>query len=408
MKKWFITGLLTTLFIAGCEKLVDDSTIIKFYGDAFEDIGYNIIPSNGDYVIAGQLTDIIRSNGNYIESSNKNLGIIKVTPDGQLKWKFSAGGKFYDKGSALVPLSDGSAVCTGLATDTTLTGDSQTDIFIVKVSSDGDLVWQKTISGLGNQYGADILATSDGGFFIVGYTDVYRAQVGNFSENIEGKKDIFIIKINSLGVLQWSVSYGFGGDDEGVKIKEDKNGNYIILGTTDTSDPGQEKSNMILIKINSLGGVVSSKILGGTDDEYAADIEVLTDGYFVAGTIGKDNENQQILAMKLPANIFGTPLFSLKYIKENEGTASSRVNAVTTPDGHKFILAGQTGPGTSADILVMELDENGIETGNIKISGGTGLQTANDVITDSDGNIITVGKSSNKNNSMISFLKFKF
>ena len=79
--------------------------------------------------------------------------------------------------------------------------------------------------------------------------------MGNFSENIEGKKDIFIIKINSLGVLQWSVSYGFGGDDEGVKIKEDKNGNYIILGTTDTSDPGQEKNNLILIKINSLGGV---------------------------------------------------------------------------------------------------------------------------------------------------------
>ena len=88
MKKWVITGLLTTLFIAGCEKSVDDSTIIKFYGDAFEDIGYNIIPSNGGYVIAGQLTDITRSNGNYIESSNKNLGIIKISPDGQFKWKF--------------------------------------------------------------------------------------------------------------------------------------------------------------------------------------------------------------------------------------------------------------------------------------------------------------------------------
>ena len=70
--------------------------------------------------------------------------------------------------------------------------------------------------------------------------------------------------------------------------------------------------------------------------------------------------------------------FSLKYAKESEGTASSKVNAVTSPDGHKFILAGQAGPGTSADILVMEIDENGIETGNAKISGGTGLQTAND------------------------------
>jgi hypothetical protein len=59
-------------------------------------------------------------------------------------------------------------------------------------------------------------------------------------------------------------------------------------------------------------------------------------------------------------------------------------------------------------MLVMVLDEYGQESGTALITGGTGLQTANDVITDSDGNIIAVGKSSNKNNSMISFLKFRF
>jgi hypothetical protein len=285
MKKMIITGFFLTVFFAGCEKSVDDVTILKLYGDAREDIGYAITPSNGDYIIVGLFTDLTRINVNNIESSDRNMSIIKVDSNGKQKWKLSAGGPLSDAGSSMVALNDGSVVCTGVSTDTTSTGDSQTDLFIVKVSSDGSIIWQNKIGGQGNQAGSDILLCADGGFLIVGYTDVYRAQVGSFGENIAGKKDIFIVKTNSMGVLQWSTAYGFGGDDIGVKIKEDKNGGYIILGTTDTSDPGQGKNNMILIKINSLGGVIASKILGGAEDEYAADIEVLIDGYLVAGTI---------------------------------------------------------------------------------------------------------------------------
>jgi hypothetical protein len=408
MNRLLTTAMLMAVLFAGCEKSIDDPSILKFYGDAREDIGYSITSSNGDYIIAGLFTDLTRIGGNYIESSDRNMGIIKVESNGKLKWKLSAGDGLADEGASLIVLSDGSMVCTGLSSDTTITGETRTDIFLVKVSAEGSIVWQNKIGGSGNQAGSDLVQSTDGGFYIIGSTDVYRAQVGNFSENIAGKKDIYIVKTNGLGVFQWSVAYGFGGDDRGVKIKEDKNGNYIILGTTDTSDPGQDKSNMILIKINALGGLVSSKILGTADDEYAADIEVLNDGYFIAGTIGKEGEDQQILAMKLPANIFGTPLFSSKFAKESNGVLSSKVNAVTSPDGKKFILAGQAGPGSSADMLVMRLDESGNELGTPMITGGTGLQTANDVITDSEDNVIIVGKNSNKNNSMISFLKFRF
>jgi hypothetical protein len=411
MKKRLITGILAAVFITGCEKVVDDSGILKFYGDAREDIGYSIVESKGDFIIAGLFTDLTRT-GNYIEfeSSNRNMGILKVDSDGNQKWKLSVGGKMSDEGAGIIALEDGSSVCAGFTTDTTITGEIHTDIFIAKVSINGNLIWENKIGGNGNQKGSDILQCSDGGFLIVGYTDIYRAQVGSFTENIAGKKDIFIIKTDASGVLQWSAAYGFGGDDYGVKIKEDKNGNYIILGTTGTSDPGQDKNNMILIKINSLGGVLSSKIVGSTDDEYAADIVVLNDGYLVAGTIGNDTDNQQILAIRLTNNIFGAPMFTTKYQAKSETgeILSSKANAVTSPDGNRFILAGQAIVNSSADMLVIGLDENGIESGTPVIKGGTGIQSAFDVITDSEDNIIAVGKSSNKNNSMISFWKFRF
>jgi hypothetical protein len=74
-----------------------------------------------------------------------------------------------------------------------------------------------------------------------------------------------------------------------------------------------------------------------------------------------------------------------------------------------FLLAGQYGTGLLARILIFSIDEYGnMVEGRKKITGGTGSQAANDVISDSEGNIIVVGKNSYENNSLITFLKFRF
>ena len=403
--------LILILVLAGltaCEKTTEDNTILRLYGDAREDIGYSVVETNGGYVIAGLVTDLQRA-GQYIdfEAVNRNMGIVKLDWSGNQIWKLSVGGDMSDEGSSLIVLDDGSFICTGMTSDTTLTGSSNADILIAKISADGELLWEKKIGGGGNQKGSDIVQSSDGGFVIVGYTDSYRAQVGNFSENAAGRKDIFIAKTNSDGVTQWTASYGFGGDDFGVKVKKESSGNYIILGTTDNSEPGQAKNNMILIKINSLGSVISSKIIGDLEDENAADIEVVSDGYYIAGTVVTGVDDQEIEITRLSSNIFGTPIFTSRFKKDSEGTTSSKVNAITVTDGTCYI-AGQAGPDLTANMLIMKIDENGVESGTAEIVGGAGLQTVYDLIVDSESNIIAIGKSSNKNNSMISFLKFRF
>jgi hypothetical protein len=403
-KELLISGILLVLFTA-CEKTSDVPYTLKFYGDAFEDIGYSVAILSDGYVIAGQLTDISRKGGNFIESSNVNMGILKVNWKGDKIWKTSAGGKYNDKGLKILPLSEGSMICVGSFTDTTTALPGKTDIFVVKLSSAGEIIWQRTYGGQGNQSGTDIIKTPDG-FMILGSTDVERQPLTDSTGNISGRTDILILKINNNGDFIESFAYGYPGNDIGSCIKPDIDGNYIIFGTTDRSDPGQAKNNLILIRINSVGYATESKIIGGTDDEYSSDMEVLSDGYLITGTVGKEGENQYVYVSKLDKNIYASSVTKMSFQINGKSTS---IKAISKYKNGSFVLAGQSGTGSSADLLIFEMDADGnrIE-GNVMIKGSTGMQVAYDVVSGADGYIIAVGKNSSDVNSMITFLKFMF
>jgi hypothetical protein len=408
--------ILSLFLLASCEKSTDPLYTLKFYGDAYEDIGYSVAKVDDGYVIAGQLEEITRSD-NFISARNKNMGILKTDLSGNVIWKVSAGGKFNDFGSKIYQLTDGSLICAGTFTDTTTALPVQTNVFLVKISAAGAIEWQKTYGGAGNQTGKDILKTTDG-FMVLGTTDVERQPLTDSTGNISGNTDLFLLRIKDNGDLVETYAYGFPGDDGKLGraiIKPDPTGDFIILGTTDFSDPGKAKNNLILIRVNGVGLATESRIIGGVNDEYAADMEVLSNGYLLAGTVGKEGDEQQILITRLKTDIYATPYFSNTLeINDPDQTNvnSSGVYAISKYNEDSFILAGYTGKigvGVPAKMLVFEIDDNGnpIE-GNELIKGSTGTQIAYDVVSADDGSIITVGKNIFDVNSMIAFLKFRF
>ena len=406
MNRSFIFCLLISILFFSCEKTADKPYELKFYGDAYEDIGNSVLIASDGYVLAGTLSRIIRQDGNYIDSWNYDMGIIKTRWDGNVVWKRSLGGKYTDTGSKIYQLEDGSLICTGTYTDTTKVVPGQTDVFIVKLSATGDLLWQKTYGGSGNQTGRDILKTP-GGFMVLGSTDNERQPLTDSTGNIQGNTDIYLLKISDNGDFIDSFAYGFPGNDLPAVIKPDAGGDYMILGTTDRSDPEQDKNNMILIKINYAGSATEPRIIGGTADEYASDLEVLTDGYLIAGTVGKEGEAQKIYIAKFKKNIYDDPEFQIPDLFADN--ISRSVNAICPYKNGSFLVAGQTGKGSASDILVFEMDVSGNPvTENQMIRGSTGIQAANDVVSGDDGYIITVGRNSYDVNSMICLLKFRF
>jgi hypothetical protein len=403
--------LFLFMLLISCEKSQDkNDNFLKFYGDALEDIGYSVAKVEDGYIIAGQFTEITRIGNNFIdeEKSIKNMGIIKTGSDGNVIWKKTFGERLTAAGSKILALDDGSVICTGYVIDSMTL---QKDIFVVKVNADGTGYIQKIYVNDGNQYGTDLIKTQEG-FLILGTTDIERQPLTDKTGNAAGKKDIFLLRINSnLELIASPTAVGFPGDDFGAALKTDINGGYIVVGTTDRSEPGQSQNNIFLLRINTDCSTTQSRIIGGTDDEYAADIEVLSDGYLIAGTVGNELTNQQGYVWKISDNIYDSPIFTHKI--EIEKSSNEKlyfsVNAICKYKTSSFIMAGQAGTGTLAKMLIFVTDADGnLEEGKMMIAGGTGIQVAFDVISDNEDNIIAVGKNSYENNSMISLLKFRF
>ncbi len=395
-------AFIIPVWLAACERSDETGQILKFYGDAREDIGYSITAAGDGYFIGGQLTQVKRSPETGITGSSKKIGIIKTGLDGNVIWQNYFGGKFQGSGSKIIALDDGSAVCAGQVTDTMT---SKTDIFVVKVGSDGSTLSQKIFAMPGNQTSTDILKTT-GGYFLLGTTDEQRAPVTDSSGNKAGKKDILLMKLLENLDQDPSVTIspkGFPNDDYGAAIKKDLNGDYIIAGTTSFSTgdkPGQAGNNLWIIKVDSLGREIESAILGGAQDEVAADMEIVSNGYLLAGTIGSGT-GQSVYVMKVRSDtIDRAPVFT-----RTLGTGSWSVKAISRYRTSSFVLAGQA--GTKMLLFVVDQDGN-IMPDKQLVTGSYGSQAANDVIYDTEGYVVAVGRSLYETNSMICFLKLKF
>lgn len=410
MTRKYVILLLIILF-SSCEKSQDkDDNLLKFYGDALEDIGYSVAKIENGYVITGQFTEVARTGGNSIDNDNsiRKMGIIKTGTDGNMIWKKSLGDRPQAAGSKVLALGDGSVICTGYVVDSVTL---KRDIFVVKLNADATESLQKVYKSDGNQYSTDIIETTEG-FLILGTTDVERQPLTDSTGNADGKKDILLLRINSnLEPVVPPTAFGFPGDDEGAALKADINGGYIVVGTTDRSEPGQAQNNIFLLRVNTDGSATQPRILGGTDDEYAADIEVLSNEYLVAGTIGSEGTNQQGYVWKISNNIYAAPTIAHEIVIETSSSTSLSfsVKAICRYKTNSFVMAGQAGTGSSAKMLIFVTDSDGnLVEGKQMIAGGTGAQVAYDVISDGDDNIIAVGKNSYETNSMISLLKFRF
>jgi hypothetical protein len=405
MKRIFlVTTLLLALLHSGCEKDTRREVVLKLFGDAYDDIAYSLALSEGDVVLAGLRTVLTRRDGNYIEASESRMGIIKASSSGMLEWETTAGVGESNQASKVIVLPGGEVVAAGVTTIGTGTA-AQTDIYVVKLSAAGSVLWETVKGGPGNQQATDITLTPSGGFMVAGITDAYRSESGGFGENLAGMKDFFLIELSSNGDSLTSYAFGYSGNELCTTIKPDVNGGYILYGTTDNkSEPGLDKNSLLLIRLNGDASIREAALIGDLTDQYAADIEVLTDGYLLAATVGKEDESTMIQIIGLNSDIQAPAKFSRKFDINGQPSA---VNAISGRDG-VFYIGGSLGIASSSDNLILTVDNNGNQLGDPFLSGGTGAQAINDLIVADDGFLYAVGKTGYENNTMMCLLKFRF
>jgi hypothetical protein len=165
-------------------------------------------------------------------------------------WSVTFGGSELDGGRSVQQSADGGYVITGHAMSYRT---SKTDVWLIKTDSLGNMAWNKTFGGSRLDYGLSVQQTSDRGYIMAGYTYSYGA----------GRSDVWLIKTDSLGNMAWNETFGGSGEDMGYSVQQTSDGGYVVAGYTHSYGAGE--SDAWLIKTDSSGNVAWNQTFGDSE-----------------------------------------------------------------------------------------------------------------------------------------------
>ncbi len=266
----FILAGSTTSFGAGSYDIyiikidsIGDILWSHTYGGSGDDRPGSIYQAeDGGYIISGWNSSI--------GSGGKDLYLLKIDSNGNVLWDHTYGGSGDDYGGYSTEANiDGGFIIVGF---TYSFGEGSRDFYVVKTDSIGNPLWTRTYGGSADDLAYSVQQTNDGGFIIAGFTESFGV----------GSRDVYLVKIDSSGDLIWTKTYGGGGIDFGFCIKATDDNGYIVSGTTNSFGAGSE--DIYFLRLNADGDTLWTRAYGGTNSEFGYGCHVLSDNsYIVTG-----------------------------------------------------------------------------------------------------------------------------
>jgi hypothetical protein len=239
---------------------IGDTLWAKTFGGSGDDRAYSVHQtSDSSYIITGFTTDT---------SNYRDIWLIKTDGVGNLCWEKKYDRNFIDWGLSVQQTYDKGYILAGFTQD-----QSDTDIWLIKTNAVGDTVWTKTYGKNYDDWAGCVQQTSDSGYIVTGFTEPFA----------DGNRDVWLIKTDSSGDTSWTRKFGGMQEDWGRVVKQTQDGGYIIGAVTHSFGAGG--SDIWLIKTNSSGDSVWSRLYGGIEDEwvYSSICQTLDGGFIVAG-----------------------------------------------------------------------------------------------------------------------------
>ncbi|WP_460955204.1 beta strand repeat-containing protein [Spirosoma litoris] len=338
-----------------------------------------------------------------------SLPLLAVAQGPSLLWQKVLGGTAYERFQSITASPDGGYVVAGYTASTdgdVSGGHGNNDYWVVKLDAAGNLLWQKTFGGTGDDRATAITASPDGGYVVAGYT----ASTNGIVTGNHGGDDYWIVKLDASGNLLWQKTFGGTQDDQANAITASSDGGYVVAGQA-MSRNGDVSGNHGLddywiIKLDASGNLLWQKTLGGTSTDQANAITASSDGgYVVAGQAmsrngdvsgGHGSYDYWIVKLDASGNLLWQKAFG--------GTQDDFAQAITgSPDGG-YVVTGElrstdedvVGNHGGFDAWVIKLDASG----NLlwqKALGGTGNDYNQAITTSLDGGYTVAGYSQSTN-----------
>ncbi len=249
----------------------------KGYGGYGDEDAYDVIQtSDGGFALVGAST-----------SFGGAIYFVKTDNQGDTLWTKLYSKSYTSFANSLIQLADNGYVIVG----ETGIGSVNRNLLVIRTNMNGDTIWMKTFGGNNNEVGYSVKETDDGGFIISGATKSFGL----------GGYDVYLIKIHSNGLIQWTKTIGGINDDSGGECVLTSDGGYAVAGSTNSFGSGNYDA--YLLKLNSIGDTLWSKTFGGLGIDAAGYIKETTDGGFIiAGRTESYGGNSDVYLIKTDAN----------------------------------------------------------------------------------------------------------
>ncbi len=269
------------------------------FGGNYADIPTDLTKTaNGDLLISAQS----QSNSGFfdVNKGQTDMWIFRVNTSGELLWKQNYGGSEEDYSARIAELPSGEILLLGHSSS--YDGDvgvnyGDFDLSLFKLSSAGAVVWERNYGGLLNDFGVDLLVDEAAQVYVAGSTLSNSLDIGKNA----GFSDAWLLKINSLnGTIVWEETHGSMESDHASFLAMDANMDIYLMGTTTAVSFEGEQSNgtqnVWLARVNAQNSLDHIALFGGNGFETVQAFSIEEDGSFIV--LGSSTSTDGLMAAK--------------------------------------------------------------------------------------------------------------
>lgn len=371
-------------------------------GGSGQDVAWSIHPAPGSgYIAAGWSNsndgDVSGNHGDY------DFWLVRLDANGAVLWQKTLGGSMNDAATTVQPTPDGGYIVTGgtFSNDGDVSGNhGLADCWVVKLNHEAVIQWQKSLGGSGGDDGVFIRPAADGGYILAGSSD---SDDGDVSGN-HGGTDAWIVKLDSIGNIQWQRSLGGSGVDGARSVEQTQDGGFIVAGSTSSND-GDVSGNhgdydFWIVKLDTAGTIEWQKTLGGGATDIAWSIQMTHDGGSIVagfsdsgdGDVSGNHGSEDYWVVKLDDS------GSIQWQRSLGGSVFEHAYSIQVASDSGYLVAGYSvsddgdvsGNHGNGDCWVLKLDQEGALQWQ-KTLGGSALEIANAIQPAGDGGCIVAG-----------------
>lgn len=217
---------------------------IKNFGGSGEDTARSIIAtSDGGYAVFGYTNSV---DGDVTDKTMQvvDYWLLKLDAQGNLQWNKTYGGSGEDKGRAVIQTNDGGYALTGYAQSADGDGSNNEgfhDNWIIRLDAQGNILWERSFGFSGHDHSYDIMQTEDGGLFFTGHLDITAAREDGFTEKgvsltRHGVGEFWGTKLDSAGNIEWRSYFGGSNNDRAFGVVPSDDGGFVMAGFAESND----------------------------------------------------------------------------------------------------------------------------------------------------------------------------